>query len=110
MITKFRIILFNTGYSNFRATVITIGLKMHEHIANILGDNEFIMGGAKPTLIDSVVFGFMSHRLYNPGPCSEFLKPIMSEKRFEKLIRHTDMMRQRYWPDWDQCKFQPKSV
>ena len=80
-------------------------MKMQRHIANILGDNKFFLGGTKPTLVDCAIFGFMSHRLFSPGPCSKFFKPLMTDKSMENLVRHTEMMRELYWLDWEQCKF-----
>ena len=83
-----------------------MGLNMLSNISNILGDNEYVMGGSEPTLIDCTVFGFLCHLLYLPGP-EPLLGNVDKEEKYQNLVRYTERMKERYWPDWENCKFRP---
>ena len=90
----------------FRATITKFGLKVYDHISAILGDNEYMMGGKEPTLIDSTVFAFMCHQLYLTSPQSPtILRPVLTEEKYQNLIKYTERMKTKYWPDWEECKF-----
>ena len=89
---------------HFRPTVNKLGIDNLSNLANILEDNDFMMGTDKPTLLDCTVFGFLSGRVFGPTGTSEIFQVFKAEKRFENLIKHTERMREKYWPDWEECK------
>ena len=85
--------------------MIKLGMNVLNQLSSALGDNDFIMGGSEPTLVDSTVFGFLSQMYYLSGPESEFLGPLTKDERFANLKGHTERMRARFWPDWEEIKF-----
>ena len=94
--------------NHFRATVERFGIEDLEAVSNILGDNEFVMGGPEPTTLDCTLFGFMCMVLYLSMPESAYTRAILQEKKFQNLVGHTERMKERYWPDWESCKYHPK--
>ena len=83
------------------------GIEDLEAVSNVLGDNEFVMGGTGPTTIDCTLFGFMCMVLYLSQPERAYTKAILKENKFQNLVRHTELMKERYWPDWEECKYKP---
>ena len=67
-----------------------------------LGDKPFMMGD-KPSLIDCVLFGFVVVFLYTFPEENKVRAAI--EKDFPNLKAHILMIKEKYWPDWDECLY-----
>ncbi|GFO21035.1 failed axon connections [Plakobranchus ocellatus] len=68
-------------------------------LENYLGDKPFLMG-EEPTEVDCSVFGLVGQYIWSP-PGS--VDPHMVKERFPRLYQLCHRMKERAFPDWDQC-------
>ena len=81
-----------------------MGVQDLKAVSDFLGEKTFMMGD-KPTELDCVVFGFVASKLFNSKDSDVFYRAI--EEQFPNLKAHCLMMKEKYWPDWEECKYQP---
>ncbi len=68
--------------------------------ANYLGNKPFLMGDT-PTEVDCSLFAMLCMVLFTT-PDDDFLK-IYLEKEHQNLVDYVTRMKEKYWPDWDDC-------
>ncbi|BFZ26109.1 hypothetical protein BsWGS_29147 [Bradybaena similaris] len=68
-------------------------------LADYLGDKQFIMGST-PCEVDCSVFGLLSQFIWQAS--DDVLENLIQEK-FPSLYSYAVRMRERFWPDWDDC-------
>ena len=85
--------------------VIAMAVKDLRALSDFLGDKPYMMGD-RPSDVDCVLFGFIVVTLYG-FPDGDILKAAI-EKDFPNLKAHMELMQQKYWPDWDECKYKKK--
>lgn len=67
-------------------------------ISDVLGDEQFLLGGDKPTLADCAVFGHLSQFLWIPIDFPQRKYLLESCPNLVKFMNH---FRATYWPDWE---------
>lgn len=80
-----------------------MGMEDLESLSNYLGTKPFMMGD-NPTSIDGVVFGFMCMVLFCADDENRVFKEA-AESKYRNLVEHTNRLIQRYWSDWEECKW-----
>jgi len=80
----------------------SMGMKDLENLSDFLGDKDF-MFGQDPTELDAVLFGFMCMFLYCTPKNNSYVQKIL--RQHQNLVRFTEKMREKYWPDWDLCLY-----
>lgn len=80
-----------------------IGLDDLRAASKILGDKPFFFGD-KPTVIDCVMFGFLSWQLAGDESDDTVFKKELEkdEGEFKNLREHWGRMKEKYWGDWDE--------
>jgi len=68
-------------------------------LADYLGNKPFIMGQT-PCEVDCSVFGLLSQLIWHAT--DDVLTNVVQEK-FPTLYSYTLRMKERFWPDWDDC-------
>jgi glutathione S-transferase len=68
--------------------------------SDYLGNKPFLMGDT-PTLVDCSLFAFMASVVYTT-PEGNFMKEAL-KKDYTNLVDYVDRVKEKYWPDWDQC-------
>lgn len=68
-------------------------------IADVLGDQKFVLGGDEPTLVDCAVFGHLSQFLWIP---IDFPQRQYIVENCPGLIQFMNRFRDTYWPDWEE--------
>ncbi|KAL3890845.1 hypothetical protein ACJMK2_003120 [Sinanodonta woodiana] len=71
-------------------------------LSNFLGENAFFMGD-KPTEIDCAIFGQLVQIKWNCPDCEgkNYLLEVCGN-----LSNYCDRMKEKFWPDWEQCLVQ----
>ncbi|KAK8754398.1 hypothetical protein OTU49_016061 [Cherax quadricarinatus] len=64
-----------------------------------LGNNQYMMGD-NPTELDCSVFGMLSQIVWN-SPNSPYIRMFNSE--FTNLNAYCQHMKEKFWPDWNEC-------
>ncbi len=85
-----------------RSEVEKMGIEDLEAISQLLGSKPFLMGD-QPSLVDCTLFGFMNMLVYCPAPDSVYI-PLIKTK-CANLIDHTNRMREKFWPDFEQVLY-----
>ena len=70
-------------------------------ISDFLGSKDFMMG-SRPTEIDATAFGFMCMYLFTVDGFDFPFKAAI-ERDFNNIAEYTDRMKERFWPDWNEC-------
>ena len=85
-----------------RADVERLCIRDLEAVSDILGEKPFLLGD-EPCEADCTLFGFITMCLH----CSEIdqVYKLECEKRFKNLVRHSERMRERFWPDWEEMRY-----
>ena len=83
--------------------VYKMGMQDMRAISEYLGDKPFMMGDT-PTEIDCVLFGFTTMTIYVNEDEENIFKKAINEE-FSNLKAHNDRMKEKYWPDWDDCLY-----
>ena len=65
----------------------------------MLGSQDYFVG-QEPTVLDCSVFGLMCMLLYTSGEDNIYVQKI--EQEWPNLKTHTERMRDRFYPDWDE--------
>ncbi|CAG5118262.1 unnamed protein product, partial [Candidula unifasciata] len=68
-------------------------------LADYLGDKQFMMGPT-PCEVDCSVFGILTQLIWHAS--DDVLENLVQEK-FPSLYAYTIRMKERFWPDWDDC-------
>ncbi|CAL4135278.1 unnamed protein product [Meganyctiphanes norvegica] len=102
----------------YKSMALTQGIALHgndeiEHIIEedleaisvYLGDKPFLMG-SEPCEVDCAIFGMMAQIVWN-SPGSPYLRMI--EVQYPNLNSYCQRMKERFWPDWNQCLNPPRS-
>jgi hypothetical protein len=64
----------------------------------MIGSKKYVFSDTKPSDVDFVIFGMFAQILFNDrGPFNSFL---ISD--CQNLLKHTQNLKQTYWPDWDE--------
>lgn len=69
-------------------------------LSEFLGDKTYFMGGKNPTELDCTAFAMLSQMLWTMKG-SPFEKLI--NEKLGNLIHFTWRMREKFWPDWEDC-------
>lgn len=69
-------------------------------LSDLLGEDQFVHGD-EPTLVDCALFGQLSQFRWHV-PDSVKAKHDLNDK-FANLGQYCDRMKERFWPDWDDC-------
>ena len=80
----------------------SMGMKDLQDLSDFLGEKDFIFG-QEPSEIDGVLFGFMCQILYCHPKNNSLVQKVIRDHR--NLVRYTERMKEKYWPDWNQCLF-----
>lgn len=83
-----------------REEIFSLSDKDLKALSDYLSDKEFMMG-EKVCLIDCVLFGFMVI-LYYGFPDTLDVRALLDDK-YVNLKNHMLHMKEKYWPDWDEC-------
>jgi len=67
-------------------------------ISDALGDQRFLLGGDKPTLVDCAVFGHLSQFLWIP---IDFPQKQYLVENCPNVVKFMNQFRATYWPDWE---------
>ena len=86
-------------------TMEAFGLGDLEAVSQLLGDKQ-CMFGSEPCSLDLTVFAFTCQILYNNPEDSVYLKALNG--KLSNLKKHNEMMKEKYWPDWEECKYKSK--
>lgn len=81
-----------------KETVLKIAEDDLQTVSLALGDKPFVLGN-EPSDIDAVVFGFLAHATYL-GPANQEIPKLVA--KFDNLVAHTQRIKDKYWPDWDE--------
>jgi len=79
----------------------SMGLRDIQDLSDYLGDNTYLMGTTEPTEIDCVLFGFIVMFLYAAPKDNVYVQSIL--KNHQNLVKFVDRMKEKYWPDWEDC-------
>ena len=82
--------------------VEAMAIKDLKALSVFLGDKPFMMGD-KPSLIDCVLFGFVVVFLHGFPEGDKMACAI--NKDCPNLKAHMELMKEKYWPDWDECTY-----
>lgn len=70
-------------------------------LSDFLGTKDFLMG-AEPVEEDATLFGFLCQQVFCPeGEEGPFQKAL--EDDCKNLKEYTERMKEKFWPDWDEC-------
>jgi glutathione S-transferase len=77
-----------------------LGLGDLKAFSDILGSKPYLMGDV-PTEVDCSLFGFMVQVLYTTEEGNWMVEAI--NKDHKNLKDYVERMKDKYWPDWDEC-------
>ncbi|CAD5117329.1 DgyrCDS6115 [Dimorphilus gyrociliatus] len=81
--------------------VIKVGLDDLRTISHFLGNsNKKYFLGETPSEVDATIFGFVTQFIYT-FPDTDYDR--VSKEKFKNLYSYCDRMREKFWPDWNEC-------
>ena len=83
------IVLKNFGKNDLKALSVLLGSKPY-------------FNGNRPNEVDCAVFGFLCMLVYTM-PADNYLLKLV-QKEYSNLWNFVRRMKEKYWPDWEQCK------
>ena len=85
-----------------QAEVEKMGCDDLSAVSTFLGTKDFLFG-SEPTSVDCAVFGLTVQVLYVTREESVYRRLLEGE--LVNLKQHCERMKERYWKDWEECKY-----
>ena len=85
--------------------LLELGKKDTKAISDFLENKPFLMG-EKISEVDCTVFAFLVCLFYST-PEKDLLRMYV-ENELPNLRKYVDRLKNQYWPDWEECRYQEK--
>lgn len=79
--------------------VMQMTIDDYRSISQFLGNKKYFLGES-PSEVDATIFGFVTQLLYT-FPDSDYDR--ISKDEFKNLYDYCERMKERFWPDWNDC-------
>jgi glutathione S-transferase len=80
--------------------VMKIAIDDIKSFSNYLGDKAYLMG-SKPTEVDCSLFAQMAQIIYATPDGNQLKKAI--EEDYRNIMEFVLRVKEKYWPDWEEC-------